>query len=214
MTFSEKLLRLRRQAGMSQEELAERLQVSRQAVSRWELGTAMPDAPNLLALSKLYAVSADYLLRDEWETDRGAERAEKQELTEQQKKNNREAALLALYVLTAIAALLGFIGFAVLQRGFVVVTALMLHVAIAGGFEVGLRKHGTPDAEVRRYRRKFYRVFIWFAALFPVLSLVRISWWLFAPFINDPMDEIVIAAIFYLPLCFSVRLLFREPQED
>ncbi len=214
MTFSEKLLRLRRQAGMSQEELADRLQVSRQAVSRWELGTAMPDAPNLLALSKIFAVSADYLLRDEWETDQSAERPAGPELTEQQKKNNREAALMALYVLSAIAALLGFIGFAVLQRGFVVVMALMLHVAIAGGFEVGLRKHGTPDEEVRRYRRRFYRVFIWFAAFFPILSLVRVSWWLFAPFVRSQVDEIAIAALFYLPLCLAVRLLFRQPPEE
>lgn len=44
MTFSEKLLALRRDAGLSQEKLAEALNVSRQAVSRWEQGTAMPDA--------------------------------------------------------------------------------------------------------------------------------------------------------------------------
>lgn len=48
MTFSEKLLTLRRDAGLSQEKLAEALNVSRQAVSRWEQGTAMPDAQNLL----------------------------------------------------------------------------------------------------------------------------------------------------------------------
>ncbi|MBQ3111439.1 MAG: helix-turn-helix transcriptional regulator, partial [Firmicutes bacterium] len=43
----------------------ERLQVSRQAVSRWEQGATLPDAPNLLALSNIFAVSTDYLLRDE-----------------------------------------------------------------------------------------------------------------------------------------------------
>ncbi|MBQ2651442.1 MAG: helix-turn-helix transcriptional regulator [Clostridia bacterium] len=48
MTFSEKLLTLRRDASLSQEKLAEALNVSRQAVSRWEQGTAMPDAQYLL----------------------------------------------------------------------------------------------------------------------------------------------------------------------
>ena len=51
---------------MSQEELAEQLDVSRQAVSRWEVGSALPDASNILQLSKLFGVSADYLLNDDY----------------------------------------------------------------------------------------------------------------------------------------------------
>lgn len=69
MTFSEKLLHKRRQLGLSQEALAEKVDVSRQAVSRWELGTAMPDAAKLLALSDLFGVSVDALLRDEIDMD-------------------------------------------------------------------------------------------------------------------------------------------------
>ena len=69
MTFSEKLLRLRKGAGLSQEELAEKLGVSRQAVSRWESGAALPDAPNLLGLSRLFGISIDYLLHDEYERE-------------------------------------------------------------------------------------------------------------------------------------------------
>ena len=65
MTFNEKLLSLRRKSGFSQEELAEKLEVSRQAVSRWEMGETMPDAKNLLELSDIFGVSVDSLLRDE-----------------------------------------------------------------------------------------------------------------------------------------------------
>lgn len=72
MTFSEKLLKLRKDAGLSQEDLAEKLNVSRQAISRWEMGTAMPDCPNLLHISKQFHVSADYLLRDELEQNEDA----------------------------------------------------------------------------------------------------------------------------------------------
>ena len=67
MELSEKILTLRRARGLSQEALAEKLQVSRQAVSRWENGTALPDASNILQLSKLFGVSADYLLNNDWE---------------------------------------------------------------------------------------------------------------------------------------------------
>ena len=69
MKFEEKLVRLRKRQGMSQEELAERLGVSRQAVSRWELGSTLPDVPNLRKLSELFGVSADDLIRDDRELD-------------------------------------------------------------------------------------------------------------------------------------------------
>lgn len=67
MTFAEKLVQLRKAKGLSQEALALQLHVSRQAISRWELGSAMPDSPNLLQISRLFEVSADYLLNDDYE---------------------------------------------------------------------------------------------------------------------------------------------------
>ena len=62
MKMSQKILAHRKRRGMSQEELAERLGVSRQAVSCWELGTAQPEAHNVWQLSRLFGVTADYLL--------------------------------------------------------------------------------------------------------------------------------------------------------
>lgn len=67
MSFGEKLQKLRRQAGLSQEELAGQLGVSRQAVSRWELEGVLPDAGKIVALSRIFSVSTDYLLKDELE---------------------------------------------------------------------------------------------------------------------------------------------------
>ena len=62
MKLCEKLYELRRAAGLSQEELAERLNVSRQAVSKWENGAAQPELSKLVELSRLYGVSVDELL--------------------------------------------------------------------------------------------------------------------------------------------------------
>lgn len=70
MKLSEKIVLQRKRRGMSQEELAEKLDISRQAVSRWEQGTAMPDAENLVQLSRLFAVTTDYLLYEEYSDDR------------------------------------------------------------------------------------------------------------------------------------------------
>lgn len=62
MELYEKLYELRRASGMSQEDLAEKLGVSRQAVSKWESGATQPEPPKLIELSKIYQVSVDALL--------------------------------------------------------------------------------------------------------------------------------------------------------
>ena len=64
MEFSEKLTQLRRRQGLSQEHLADRLGVTRQSVSKWEGGAAMPELSKLVALSELFGVSVDYLVKD------------------------------------------------------------------------------------------------------------------------------------------------------
>lgn len=64
MTTAEKLVRLRKEKGLSQLQLAEEINVSRQAISRWEVGLAVPSREKLKALSELYHVSMDYLLSD------------------------------------------------------------------------------------------------------------------------------------------------------
>ena len=61
MEFRERLFDLRRQAGLSQEELANLLNVTRQAVQKWEAGTSRPDMDNLLSLAEYFNVSLDYL---------------------------------------------------------------------------------------------------------------------------------------------------------
>ena len=65
MEFGEKLQRLRKDKSMSQEQLAEHLNVSRQAVSRWEKNVVLPDVCNVIAISELFDVSIDYLLKSE-----------------------------------------------------------------------------------------------------------------------------------------------------
>ncbi len=64
MALPEKLYALRKKSGLSQEQLAEALNVSRQAISKWEGGSATPESDKLLALSNYFGVSLDYLLKD------------------------------------------------------------------------------------------------------------------------------------------------------
>ena len=79
MILADKIIRLRKKNGWSQEELAEKMHVSRQAVSKWEGAQSVPDLEKVLRLSSLFGVTTDYLLKDEMEseafTDEDAESA-------------------------------------------------------------------------------------------------------------------------------------------
>ena len=65
MIFADKVIALRKKAGWSQEELAERLNVSRQSVSKWESAQSVPDIDRILQMSRLFGVTTDFLLKDE-----------------------------------------------------------------------------------------------------------------------------------------------------
>ena len=71
MSLSEKILSLRTQLGLSQEGLAEQLEVSRQSVSKWETGQSVPDLDKLIKLSDLFGVTLDELARDTPEQGEG-----------------------------------------------------------------------------------------------------------------------------------------------
>lgn len=65
MKLEEKLISLRKEKGLSQMKLAEMMNVSRQAISRWEVGAAVPSTDNLKFLGNLYGVSLEYLLHND-----------------------------------------------------------------------------------------------------------------------------------------------------
>ncbi|MBQ8623141.1 MAG: helix-turn-helix transcriptional regulator [Oscillospiraceae bacterium] len=65
MILADKIIWLRKREGMSQEELAEKMNVSRQAVSKWESAQSLPDIDKILQISRMFNVTTDYLLKDE-----------------------------------------------------------------------------------------------------------------------------------------------------
>ena len=105
MKFEEKLVMLRKEHKLSQEQLAEKLGVSRQAVSRWEAGETTPDLANLLGLCDAFSVSADYLIRD----------GETKQIPEQsgevltKKPNHRKRMLHLVSALCAQMAMVSFV---------------------------------------------------------------------------------------------------------
>ena len=77
MTLSEKLYNLRRKQGFTQEAIAEKLDCSRQVISKWENGTTTPDAEMLQKYSEIFGVSIDYLLKDDIDEPTSTQPSEK-----------------------------------------------------------------------------------------------------------------------------------------
>ncbi len=69
MILADKIITLRKKNGWSQEELAEKVGVSRQAISKWESAQSVPDLDKILRMSELFGVTTDFLLKDEFETE-------------------------------------------------------------------------------------------------------------------------------------------------
>lgn len=89
MIIGVKIAACRKRAGMSQEKLANELNISRQAVSRWETGEAVPDTEKVIQLSRIFHVTTDYLLLDIVEAPQSATPAENNRETEQRAAEKR-----------------------------------------------------------------------------------------------------------------------------
>ena len=125
MEFNNKLYELRKKKGLSQEELANRLNVSRQTISKWEVGDSTPDMEKLAAISELFQVSLDELVLDKV-PEKAPEKPAKSELysdikekvlTEGIRKKAKKGLKIAAIVLGAlvIADIVSFIVFAALN---------------------------------------------------------------------------------------------------
>ena len=110
MTLDKKLARLRKKAGLSQAEVSEELDVSRQAVTKWETGLSRPSTENLQSLSKLYNVPMEYLLDESGDEvpapAPAAPAAESGPEPEAQKKGKRWIRRLVLVIGTIVLTLL------------------------------------------------------------------------------------------------------------
>lgn len=129
MEFNNKLYELRKQKGFSQEELANRLNVSRQTISKWEVGESTPDMENLVAISELFKISLDELVLDKVpeEADTSAQVVKSEfysdikenVLTDENRKKAKKGLKIAAIVL-GIIVLIDLISFViyVLMNGF------------------------------------------------------------------------------------------------
>lgn len=207
MTFGEKLLRLRKEGGLSQEELAEKLGVSRQAVSRWENEGVLPDCGNLLELSRLFGVSTDYLLHDDYQSDGDlpAVRTVKARL---EGEKERQGVLLLLGGLHAVFLLLAMGAWAAWQLLFPVILCAAASLGDILFAEAWFRSGKAPAEEIPGLRRRYYRLGVWFFAWFPVrwLCVGVFDYW---PRPVNVININVVTVIIWLAVCGEVWLMTR-----
>lgn len=210
MKLSDKLVGLRKSAGMSQEELAEKLNVSRQAISRWEMGTAMPDVVNILQLSKLFHVTTDYLLNEEYESDADLPQVRAV------KADGVHQGMILLVTLEVMSLILQFTAAIVLQSTFFTVLSFLPFVAAIGGFEYAYQKKADAQNEkTRQFRRRFYEISVWLGLYFPLRLLVQAVMNCYPRPYDTLVLEGVLAAVYLLTAALiTLRIEKQRPPEN
>lgn len=188
MKLAEKITTLRKSCGMSQEELAEQLNVSRQAISRWEVGSAMPDATNILRLSKMFGVTTDYLLNDDYESDNDLPKVQ------EVKEDGFKQIMFYLIMLEIMLLLIQFMATFILRSPFFAVLSFIPFVAMIGGFEYAYRKKSKEAANERvaLFRKKLYKITAWLGLYFPIRFLITVVAVQFYP---RPVSTLVLECI-------------------
>ena len=201
MNIGERIQALRKARGLSQEELAAQIGVSRQAVSKWEAGQSQPDLDKVLALSDFFGVTTDYLLRSDPQT------APSIQSLSPERKNRLEP--MGFMVIGSAINLIAIILYVFLELYFLleknVHNSLCLIPAFIGCitgtaiFVVGARssRPAVSEADYRRAFIGFWGTNIWLL-LFPIPFTLcwDIPYWLAGPQFNPaPLIPYGLAAL-------------------
>lgn len=134
MTFGEKLQKLRKEKGMSQEELANQLNVSRQAVSKWENDQGFPETEKMLMIGNIFSTSMDYLLKEDTQPQANTERgyyASREVVQGYLQKDRKEAKRIAIGVLMFILSGLPMLIFPKFEDELSIISFIIIALGVA-----------------------------------------------------------------------------------
>ena len=205
MNLADRIQSLRKARGISQEELADRLGVSRQAVSKWESEQSMPDLNKIIALSEYFEVTTDYLLK-------GIEPVREEAKT----KREADARVFAITG-TAFDAMGVFVAAAVWaqeQQPMAVVIGLIFLIMGLMIFNIGC-VCAEPES-VRRAKHSFWRINIWLVSFVPLSAVYNLFALRMAapyPILYWPPYSFFLFWGVYVVLCTAVMLWnCRKPE--
>ena len=205
MKLYEKIYQLRKQSGMSQEEAAERLNISRQALSRWENGTAQPAANNIIEICKLFGVTADYLLNDEYQSDDDLPQVK------EVRTSGIHQIMICLITLEVMVLILQFITTFILQNEFFSMLSFIPFILAVGGFEYAYHRNVSGRNEITsQFRKRFYKISVWLGTYFPIRFLIMALMNLYPRPINMLVLECVIVAVYLMAAVILNLLIDRH----
>lgn len=167
MSLAENLQYLRAREGVTQEQLAERLDVSRQSVSKWESGTSFPEMDTLLKLCDMFHADMDTLLRGNVENTLSQDAAGYDRFMTRYARLTAGAVAAIIAGTAAMMLLHLFIGDMLSAAVFLLIVAVSAVVLVAGGMEEDhfRKKHPSiPDLYSEQEKEDFHRRYIWYIA--------------------------------------------------
>ena len=193
MLLGEKLKKLRKARGLSQEQLADQLNVSRQAISKWELGESIPDTENLILLSKFYGVSIDYLLLNE--------------LNISSELETKRSPSLPIFIFGMSGLIIGLILSIVLWCTYqsILMASIGLIIQIIS-VTVVLIKQSELSSQLQRL---FLMSSVWM--IFPFICFYIGSLMMnFYPVSRSAMLDFIVEFIFYLVVCTGITVTLKK----
>jgi len=197
MKLGEKLQQLRKKSGLSQEQLAAQLTVSRQAVSKWELDETMPDTENVIQLSRLFGVSCDYLLRDEVDEPGKAVQPAPPGETHLDEPGWVHNALVLSVAVCAIGLLLALGGWLHEQTSGPLIIGLIIQTSGVMLFELAAPRMGGGR---KAARLTFYMAANWLLTPIPMYGL---CWWVFCYAVRPYPSVLYLSTYIFLDVSFS-----------
>lgn len=214
MSIADRIQSLRKEKGISQEELAEQVGVSRQAVSKWESEQSSPEVDKIILLSEYFGVTTDYLLKG------------KETVWREEKKK------LDLKVFTIVGTFINVIGLIVAftiweecRQSYAVAIGLIWMAAGCVWYFLGLVLGEASETERCRIKRKFWMINIWILALIPYTFCFNVLngllggfYWQISPYPeirnSKSLGIYILGWLIYFALCGGFDLIMGRKMFD
>lgn len=187
MSLGEKLLKLRKKKGLSQEEVADILHVTRQTVSKWETDQSMPDFDKVVPICNLYEISTEELFHNEVSTSREVEEVSMENTATYQNYNHKKALFTTVAVMLYILSVVVIIFFSTVLRSPIVgVCVFFIVIAVATGLLIYIemtkpltnekKKEKVLTREDKLYKRITSVLALFVLAIYLIVSFLTMAW--------------------------------------
>lgn len=187
MSLGEKLLKLRKKKGLSQEDVADILHVTRQTVSKWETDQSMPDFDKVVPICNLYEISTEELFHDEVSVSKNEENIHIEDTISQQNYHRKKALFTTVAVMLYILSVVVIIFFSTVLRSPIVgICVFFLVIAIATGLLIYIEmmkpfineqmRKKVLTKEDRLYKRITSVLSLIVLAIYLVVSILTMAW--------------------------------------